>query len=61
MDVKRTKQIYESEDMFAVQLGGKSVWIENVDVANEMATVRVGSDPLNTLTVSVERLEEGRP
>ncbi|MFD0671351.1 H-type small acid-soluble spore protein [Cohnella sp. GCM10027633] len=59
MNAQRAQQIYESKDTFAVQLDGEqSVWIENVDVANGMATVQVGASPTNTQTVSVERLHE---
>lgn len=58
MDTTRAKQIYESEQTVAVHLGDDSVWIENVDVANGMATVQVGGNPLNTLTVSCDRLKE---
>lgn len=58
MDAKRAKAIYDSKDTIAVSLDGKPVWIEHVDEANGMATVQVGSDPLNTHTVSVDRLEE---
>lgn len=60
MDTERAKQIYESEQTFAVHLGDDSVWIENVDEANGMATVQVGSDPLNTFTVACDRLQEGK-
>ncbi|QHT63027.1 small, acid-soluble spore protein, H family [Paenibacillus lycopersici] len=61
MDTKRAMEIYNSKDTFAVHLGDKSVWIENVDETNGMATVQVGSDPLNTQTVSCDRLtEEGQ-
>ncbi|MFC4812756.1 H-type small acid-soluble spore protein [Paenibacillus sp. GCM10023250] len=58
MDTKRAMEIYKSKDTFDVQLGDKSVWIENVDEANGMATVRVGTDPLDTHTVSCDRLKE---
>lgn len=58
MDTKRAKEIYHSKDTFAVKLEGDSVWIENVDEANGMATVTVGNNPVNTQTVSVDRLEE---
>ncbi|MFF2091732.1 H-type small acid-soluble spore protein [Paenibacillus sp. NPDC058174] len=59
MEATRAKQIYESKQTIGVQLDGeKSVWIESVDEANGMATVQVGSDPLNTHTVSVDRLKE---
>ncbi|WP_042165701.1 H-type small acid-soluble spore protein [Paenibacillus gorillae] len=59
MEATRAKQIYESEQTIGVQLDGeKPVWIESVDEANGMATVQVGSDPLNTHTVSVDRLKE---
>ncbi|AZN43409.1 H-type small acid-soluble spore protein [Paenibacillus albus] len=58
MDTKRAMQIYSSKDTFSVQLGGQPVWIENVDEVNGMATVQVGSDPLNTQTVSCDRLKE---
>ncbi|WP_027093869.1 H-type small acid-soluble spore protein [Cohnella thermotolerans] len=60
MNVQRAKQIYESKDTIEVEMEGRPVWIENVDTANGMATVQIGSDPLNTQTVSVERLEEKR-
>jgi small acid-soluble spore protein H (minor) len=58
MDAKRAKAIYESKDTIAVMLEGEPVWIENVDEANGMATVQVGSRPGNTQTVRVDRLEE---
>lgn len=58
MDVKRAKAIYDSKDTIAVKLEGDPVWIENVDEANGMATVQVGSRPGNTQTVRVDRLEE---
>ncbi|MBO7747579.1 H-type small acid-soluble spore protein [Paenibacillus sp. MWE-103] len=58
MDTKRAMEIYNSKDTFAVHLGGQSVWIENVDEANGMATVQVGSNPLDTQTVSCDRLKE---
>jgi len=58
MDAKRAKAIYDSKDTIAVSLDGEPVWIEHVDEANGMATVQVGSDPLNTHTVSVDRLKE---
>ncbi|HUC92264.1 MAG TPA: H-type small acid-soluble spore protein [Paenibacillus sp.] len=58
MNVERAMQIYSSKDTYPVHLEGRSVWIENVDEDNGMATVQIGSDPLNTHTVSVERLSE---
>jgi small acid-soluble spore protein H (minor) len=58
MNIERAKQIYESSDTYAVQLEDDSVWIENVDEANGMATVTVGNNPVNTKTVSVDRLRE---
>lgn len=59
MDAHRAQQIYESKDTIPVHLDdGNSVWIENVDIPNKMATVQVGTNPMNTLTVSVDRLEE---
>ncbi|MHA7965764.1 H-type small acid-soluble spore protein [Paenibacillus sp. CAU 1782] len=58
MDIVRAKQIYDSKDTFSVQLEGDSVWIENVDEANGMATVTVGNNPVNTQTVAVDRLKE---
>lgn len=59
MKVERAKQIYAMKDMVEVKLDGdKPVWIENVDEANAMATVQVGNNPMNTHTVSVDRLEE---
>lgn len=60
MDTARVKQIYESEQTFLVQLDGDSVWIENVDEANGMATVMVENNPVNTKTVSCDRLQEGK-
>lgn len=60
MDIQRAKQIYDSNDTFAVHLEGDSVWIENVDEANGMATVTVGNNPVNTKTVSVDRLKEAK-
>ncbi|EJW19069.1 small acid-soluble spore protein H family [Paenibacillus alvei DSM 29] len=59
MDANRAKQILEMKDTVPVRLDGEqSVWIESVDVANSMATVQVGTNPLNTQTVSVDRLVE---
>lgn len=59
MNMNRAKEIYESPETFAVHLEGEPVWIEEIDQANGMATVQVGGSPLNTKTVSVERLHEG--
>ncbi|WP_027087631.1 H-type small acid-soluble spore protein [Cohnella panacarvi] len=59
MKAERAREIYESSDAIAVQLDGEqSVWIENVDVANGVATVQVGANPVNTQTVNVDRLQE---
>ncbi|BBI31819.1 H-type small acid-soluble spore protein [Cohnella abietis] len=59
MNAQRAKEIYESSDNISVQLDGEeSVWIENVDVPNGVATVQVGTNPMNTQTVGVERLKE---
>ncbi|MDP4098925.1 H-type small acid-soluble spore protein [Paenibacillus sp. P96] len=58
MDAQRAKAIFDSPEMIAVKLEGKPVWIEHVDVDNGMATVQVGSDPLDTQTVKIDRLEE---
>ncbi|WP_054956568.1 H-type small acid-soluble spore protein [Paenibacillus dakarensis] len=59
MDMERAWSIFKSEDTFKVKLEGEPVWIEHIDQANGMATVQVGSRPTNTVTVNVERLEEG--
>lgn len=59
MDMERAVQIFKSEDTYKVKLEGESVWIEQIDPANGMATVQVGSRPTNTVTVNVEQLEEG--
>lgn len=60
MDVKRAQEIYQDKSRNVdVKLEGQPVWIENVDEANGMATVQVGSRPTNTQTVNVERLQEG--
>ncbi|QYR20857.1 H-type small acid-soluble spore protein [Paenibacillus sp. sptzw28] len=59
MKTERAKQIYQSKDTVAVHLEGKPVWIENIDEANGMATVQIESNPLNTQTVPVDRLQEG--
>jgi len=59
MNAQRAREIYESEKNIAVQLDdGLSVWIENVDVENGVATVQVGMKPTDTQTVAVERLQE---
>ncbi|MEF2248624.1 MULTISPECIES: H-type small acid-soluble spore protein [unclassified Paenibacillus] len=59
MKAERAKTILEMKDTVPVKLDGEhSVWIESVDMANEMATVQVGTNPLNTQTVAVNRLEE---
>lgn len=58
MDTARAMQIYESEQTFLVKLDEDSVWIENVDEANGMATVMVNNNPVNTKTVSCDRLKE---
>lgn len=59
MEVERAVEIFNSKDIYKVNLEGESVWIEHVDQQNGMATVQVGSRPTNTLTVNVDRLEEG--
>lgn len=58
MDTARAMQIYESEQTFTVHLDEDTVWIEKVDEANGMATVTVGNNPVNTKTVSCDRLME---
>jgi small acid-soluble spore protein H (minor) len=60
VNAQRAQEIYESSDRFEVHLDedGDSVWIENVDVANGVATVQVGPKPVQTMTVGVERLVE---
>jgi len=58
MDVKRAKEIYNSEGTYQVQLEGDSVWIENVDEDKGMATVTVNNNPTNTKTVSCDQLQE---
>lgn len=59
MEMDRAWSIFKSDDTFKVKLEGEPVWIEHIDQANGMATVQVGSRPTNTVTVNVERLEEG--
>lgn len=59
MDLERAINIFQSEDTYKVKLEGEPVWIEEIDRENGMATVQVGSRPTNTVTVSVQRLEEG--
>ena len=59
MELQRAIDIFESKNTYPVKLEGESVWIEEIDHANHMATVQVGSRPTNTVTVNVERLEEG--
>ncbi|WP_123041881.1 H-type small acid-soluble spore protein [Cohnella candidum] len=59
MNAERAQQIYDSKDTIPVHLdNGQSVWIEKVDQANGVATVQVGTNPINTQTVAVERLHE---
>ena len=60
MKAERAMEIYKSSDRFEVHLDedGDQVWIENVDVANGVATVQVGPKPVQTITVGVERLVE---
>ncbi|NMO95733.1 H-type small acid-soluble spore protein [Paenibacillus lemnae] len=58
MELERAMTIFESPDTFKVNLAGQPVWIEEIDQANGMATVQVGSRPTNTMTVSVDRLQE---
>ncbi|MBU5345152.1 small, acid-soluble spore protein, H family [Paenibacillus sp. LC231] len=59
MEIQRAVEIFNSKDIYKVNLEGESVWIEHVDQQNGMATVQVGSRPTNTLTVDVDRLKEG--
>ncbi|MGM1048608.1 small acid-soluble spore protein H (minor) [Paenibacillus uliginis N3/975] len=59
MELDRAWSIFKSDDTFKVKLEGEPVWIEHIDQANGMATVQVGSRPTDTVTVNVERLEEG--
>jgi len=58
MDKMRAIEIFNSADTVRVELEGKDVWIEEIDEGNGMATVQIGSNPLNTQTVSVDRLQE---
>ncbi|OAB48520.1 H-type small acid-soluble spore protein [Paenibacillus antarcticus] len=58
MDIRRAVDIFNDKENYAVKLDGKPVWIEQVDEANGMATVQLGSRPTNTHTVSVDRLHE---
>lgn len=59
MNVERAQEIFQSKDTIPVQLdSGQPVWIEKVDRENGVATVQVGSNPVNTETVNVERLRE---
>lgn len=59
MNAERAQEIYNSKDTIPVHLdNGQSVWIEKVDKANGVATVQVGTNPINTQTVAVERLKE---
>ncbi len=58
MKTERVKEIFQSKDTFAVNLGGESVWIEEVDEASGMATVQIGSDPQRTATVAIDQLQE---
>ncbi|QCT04059.1 small acid-soluble spore protein, H-type [Paenibacillus algicola] len=59
MEMQRAIHIFASPDTIKVHLAGQPVWIEELDHANGMATVQVGSRPANTMTVSVDRLQEG--
>lgn len=59
MEIQRAVEIFNSKDIYKVNLEGESVLIEHVDQQNGMATVQVGSRPTNTLTVDVDRLKEG--
>ncbi|MEW5763154.1 MAG: H-type small acid-soluble spore protein [Bacillota bacterium] len=59
MDFTRAQQIIAADETIEVLLNGTPVWIESLDAANGMATVR----PLNgkrVLEVPVARLVEGR-
>ncbi|MFD1956271.1 H-type small acid-soluble spore protein [Paenibacillus thailandensis] len=58
MDIQRANEIYNSKQIISVKLDGDPVWIEKVDMDNGMATVQLGSNPLNTKTVSVNQLVE---
>jgi small acid-soluble spore protein H (minor) len=61
VNTERARQIYESTDMFEVHLDssdGPTVWIENVDDANGMATVQLGAKPTDVQTVAINRLLE---
>ncbi|MCA0755730.1 H-type small acid-soluble spore protein [Paenibacillus sp. N4] len=58
MDTARAMEIYGSKETFKVMLDEDSVWIENVDEDNGMATVKVANNPVNMKTVSCDRLRE---
>ncbi|MBD2867975.1 H-type small acid-soluble spore protein [Paenibacillus arenilitoris] len=58
METARAMEIYNSERTHKVKLDEDSVWIENVDESNGMATVMVNNNPVNTKTVSCDRLVE---
>ena len=59
MNIERAREIFDAKDTIPVRLdSGEPVWIENVDDAGGVATVQVGTNPLNTQTVAVERIHE---
>lgn len=58
MDIKRAQEIFNDEDTIRVEYKGEPVWIEELDVANEMAHVQVGTSPVNVQTVNVAQLVE---
>ncbi|MCM3786657.1 H-type small acid-soluble spore protein [Neobacillus mesonae] len=61
MDANRAKAIFEAKESIAVKLDGEQpIWIEHVDMENKMATVQIGNSPLETHTVSVDRLVEDK-
>lgn len=59
MDVRRVREIMNSEDIVTVTWHGTPVWIERVDERTQTATVRLeGREETGIRSVPVAELEE---
>ncbi|MDF2669055.1 MAG: small acid-soluble spore protein [Paenibacillus sp.] len=58
MDVNRAQQIFEAADKINVELNGKSVWIDSIDVTSGTARVHEEHNPSEVRKVSLDQLQE---
>lgn len=60
MDIKRAKEISSSPEMVDVTYNGGLIYIENVNMDRDTASVHYLDQPANTQEVSVSQLVEAK-